>query len=326
MKTAVMGTGAMACLLGGRMIQGGNDVVFVSNWKENIEVLNKKGLCIIDGNTGQEEHISVRACSSADDALYILGGKPDVILIMCKGPQTEKTTYNALPLADEGTLFLSLQNGLGNDEIIAAIAGSHRVFYGSASIAALIPEPGAVRDNTNRNRSPLISVLPCDAMMDERLGRISELCSSMGYSVLVGPGAEKNIWNKLAINCCANAISAVTRLQNGVYSENENGQSLIARICEEVAAVGIARGIDTSAEALNAYCRKTFHGQMHLSSTLQDVLHHRPTEIDFISGAIVKEGKKYGIPTPVCETMYELVKCISDNYEKMQGVEINSYM
>lgn len=312
MKIVVMGTGVMACLFGGRMCEAGHDVWLVSNWKEQIEKISKDGL-IVSEKDKEDKLFHPHAIYKADEV--VADGKyPDLVLISSKGYQTAKTTINALPAIGSATLVLTLQNGMGNGETIAEKVPEDRVFQGAASVAADMVEYGHVADNTNRNRSPLINIMPFNRQDSDKCQVIEKLFTAMGYSTMVAAAAEKNIWKKLAMNSSGNAIAAISQLANFVYANDMDGFILLSQLCAEVCAVANAKGIPLDYYETRAFIHKTYYNQHHYVSTCQDVHNERATEIDTINGVIVREGKALGIPTPVNETVYHMVRLISNHY------------
>ena len=313
MKIAIMGTGAMACLFGSRMIQSGNEVWLVSGWKEQVEAIEKNGLVL-----REKEHDDVvlhpHVTLHAEDAVANGAAYPDLVMISSKGYQTKRTITNAMPAIGPETRVLTLQNGMGNADIIAQFVPAEHVFFGAASIAADAPALGIVCDTTNRNRSPLISITPFTRQDDPFCKTLGALFTSMGYSTDASVAAEKFVWKKLCLNSCGNALAGITQLSNHIYANDQDGFVLLNHICKECCAVANAEGIALDYDELRAFVQATYYNQHHYVSMCQDIHNKRPTEIDTINGIIVREGRRFGIPTPVNETMVHLVHMISNHY------------
>ena len=313
MKIAIMGTGTMACLFGGRMIQNGHDVWLVSGWKEQVEKIGADGLIL--SQEGQENvvlhpHVTLSAEEVVADGVY-----PELVMISSKTYQTARTVRNALPLIGEKTRVLTLQNGMGSAEIIAEKVPVSRVFFGAASVAADSHGLGHVKDTTNRNRTPLISIIPMSRQEDPFCAVLESLFTSLGYSTDASVGAEIFVWKKLCLNSCGNALAGITQLSNHIYSNDQDAFILINQICAECCAVAQARGIPLNYDETRAYVHATYYNQRHYVSMCQDIHNRRKTEIDAINGTIVREGRALGIPTPVNETMMHLVRVITNHYE-----------
>ena len=315
MKIVIMGTGAMACLFGARMSEQGNEVWLISGWKEHVSQIVQNGLTVQEKDKPSFT-VYPRAGLNAAEVLAGDAAYPELVLISSKGYQTDAAVQKALNIIGPDTCVLTLQNGIGNADIIAQYVPEDRVFWGSASVAADLLELGVVKDATNRNRSPLISIMPYNKSADERTIHIGNLFQSLGYDTKASCDAELNIWKKLTINACANAVASISQLPNYIYSNDPDGLILLKQICAEVCAVAQAKGIKADCDEFSAYVYKTLHNQNHYVSMCQDVHNKRQTEIESINGAIVKEGQKLGVPTPINETLLHLVKIISNHYDE----------
>lgn len=313
MKIAIMGTGTMACLFGCRMIQQGHEVWLVSGWKEQVEKIAADGLILTQAGHDDvilHPHVALDAADAVADGVY-----PALVMISSKGYQTAYTMGRAMPLVGPESRVLTLQNGMGNAETIAQFVPQDRVFFGAASVAADAPELGHVKDTTNRNRSPLISISPLSRQDDPFCVTLGELFTSMGYSTDASVAAEKFVWKKLCLNSCGNALAGITQLSNHIYSNDQDAFILLNQICAECCAVAQAKGIPLDYDETRAYIHATYYNQKHYVSMCQDIHNKRKTEIDTINGTIVREGRALGIPTPVNETLLHLVRIITNHYD-----------
>lgn len=322
MKIAIMGTGAMACLFGSRMVLSGHEVWMVSGWEAQVEQIRRNGLVLSED--GQETLVvHPRVTLRAGDVVAGGAKAPELVLISCKGYQTARTIQNALELIGPETRVLTLQNGMGNAEIIAGYVPEDRLFFGAASVGADLRELGHIKDTTNRNRSPLIGMIPYTRKPDAFCTVLGKLFESLGYGTDASVSAEPFVWKKLCINCCANAIGGISQLENSVFSNDPDGFLLISHACAEVCAVAKARGIDLPYEDTRAYLHFNFYNQSRHVSMCQDIHNRRPTEIDSINGAVVRMAREAGIPVPVNETLLHLVRLISRNYDSQWPPYIN---
>jgi 2-dehydropantoate 2-reductase len=144
-----------------------------------------------------------------------------------------------------------------------------------------------------------------------RLGWLIELLRKAGYEVEVAEDIESLIWGKLAINAGINPLTALLRMPNGELLARPHTQALMKAAAEETALVAAAKGVELPyAEPGNAVAEVARRTANNRSSMLQDVSRNAPTEIDAICGAVVKEGERLGIPTPVNWTLWYLVRSI----------------
>ncbi|MGD9161689.1 MAG: ketopantoate reductase C-terminal domain-containing protein, partial [Desulfobacteraceae bacterium] len=152
--------------------------------------------------------------------------------------------------------------------------------------------------------------------------RLEELVAAFkksGFSTSSADNVDELIWSKLIVNVGINALTAITGLKNGRLPEYEGSLAIIKEAVTEAVAVSKAKNInlafDNPLEKVLEVCRNTAG---NIASMLQDVINKRPTEVDFINGAICKQGEKEGIPTPVNRILTDLVKTIQESYHERQ--------
>src|SRR4030043_744614 len=137
MKTVIMGAGAMGSLFGGLLALGGEEVWLVDIWKEHIDTIRSKGL-VLEEN-GKAQPVPIHATTEVASV-----GKADLVLIFVKTYHTEKAVSNAQALQKESTVFLTLQNGLGNEEIICQHIDRKKVLLGVTGQGATLLGPGHI--------------------------------------------------------------------------------------------------------------------------------------------------------------------------------------
>ena len=304
MKIAIIGAGAMGSLYGARLSQGGEDVWLLDTWPENVAVLRERGLTI--AGEGGSETVSVKAATKAEEV-----GEADLILVFVKSHATRDAALAALSMLKTDTMVLTLQNGLGNAEQIAAVVGADRVVVGTTAMGAIMYGPGHIVDGGKG----VTHIGKFTGSATRRLYEIAAVFSRSGVYTIVDANVEALRWAKLTINAGLNAISAVTGLTNGQLAAYPETQELMIRAVAEAECVAKARGVtlppgDRQAEVL-AIARATKDNK---SSMLQDVLKRRRTEIEAINGAIVSEGMRLGVPTPINDALTLMVKALERSY------------
>ena len=304
MKIAIIGAGAMGSLYGARLTQGGEDVWLLDTWPENVTVLRERGLTI--AGEGGSEMVAVQAATSAEEI-----GEADLILLFVKSHATRDAALAALSMLKSDTMVLTLQNGLGNAEQIAAVVGADRVVVGTTAMGAIMAGPGHIIDGGKG----VTHIGKLTGSATRRLYEIAAVFSRSGLYTIVDANVESLRWVKLTINAGLNALSAVTGLTNGQLAAYPETQELMMRAVAEAECVAQARGVtlppgDRQAEVL-AIARATKDNK---SSMLQDVLKRRRTEIEAINGAIVSEGMRLGVPTPINDALTLMVKALERTY------------
>jgi len=298
MNILIIGTGALATLFAARLTEAGHNITMLGTWQEGLSALRANGARLIDSN-GNEKLYRVHA---TDDPRDCAGVKHVIVLV--KAWQTERATNQLKKcLADDG-LVLTLQNGLGNYEVLAQVLGENRVALGIITAGATLLEAGLVREagagtiSIGRNQA----ISPIEAAL-----------LSAKFNVQIVEDAHSLLWGKLVINAAINPLTALLRVTNGGLLDRPSTRGLMGRLAQEVALVAQAEHINLPfadpVAAAEQVARKTAANR---SSMLQDVLRGAPTEIDAICGAVAATAQKHGIDTPVNWTCWQLVKALQE--------------
>jgi 2-dehydropantoate 2-reductase len=295
-KIAVVGAGAVGGYFGGLLARAGAPVVMIGR-PAFVDGVKKNGL-FLDTLRFQE---SVRVQASAD----LSSARGAEIVLFCVKTTDNAATARALaPLLGPNALVLSLQNGVDNVEQIRAAAGIEAlpmVVY----VAASVPEPGRVR---HVGRGDLI-VGP----ENEKTKRIAALFSRAGVPCRISENIEGELWTKLTWNCALNAVSALGRAKYGLIAGSADAWKVVETAVYEVLAVARAAkihppGLQDPKTALAGALKIATQMAEALSSTAQDLNRSKHTEIDSLNGFISRRGSELGVPTPVNQAMYALVK------------------
>lgn len=314
MKIAIMGAGAMGCMFGAKYVRSGQDVCLVDGWKDHVDKMQKDGLNV--ERKGETYNVKIKAVMEVQEAVDYFGGAAELVMIFCKGMQTDEMIRRSLPLINEETCVLTLQNGIGNPEIIGKYVDHDRVLFGAASAGSVLLGPGSIRDTTS-DRPVLIHIMPLSRVMNDRCREVADVITKAGMGTEAELGTEQFVWEKLSLNCCVNATSVMTHMCLKDMTNDPNGKILFDHIVREVVNVALAKGVDTSYEHLREFVQLAGSKSEHYPSMLQDARNKRPLELDTITGAIVSEGRRLGIETPVNETILLITSMISDNYDKL---------
>lgn len=306
MKIVIVGAGAMGSLFAYFLSKTGEEVWFLDKYQERVDKLIRDGL-IVEGISGDH----VVHLNQTTDAADI--GKADIIILCVKAYDTETATKDALPLVGPNTCFLTLQNGSGNIAIISGIVGKNRVVGGTTSQGATVLGLGHIRHAGVGETT----IGELDGRPSKRINTISDVFNSAGIETRITDDVEGLIWSKLLINVGINALTAVLRLRNGELVKHERAREILRASVEEAVSILKGKGInlayDDPIKKVEDVCRAT---ATNISSMLQDVLRAKKTEIDYINGAIVDEGKKLGVPVPINKTLTNLVRTIEMSYEE----------
>jgi len=286
MRIYLFGTGAMSCLFAARLARA-VQVTVLGTWAEAITAIRDRGILFEDSR----ESRTVRV-----DAEFLGTKLPlsNLAIVLVKSWQTAQVAPWLGQYLDPEGPAISLQNGLGNLELLGP-----RAFPGSTAEGATLLGPGHVRSG---GAGPTYMVAPEWAVA---------LFRSAGFECYRCDPAEADslLWGKLAVSCGINALTALLRVPNGELLNRPNVTDLMVRAATECAVIARAKGIQLpfpdAAARVKEVAEKTAANQ---SSMLQDVLRGARTECDAINGAIVAEGRRLGIPTPVNDILWQLVQ------------------
>jgi len=293
-KILVIGTGSMACLFAARLVAAGVSVTMLGSWKNGLDALRIYGVRCLD-SAGRINSYPVRVIHDPVDC-----PNTRYALVLVKSWGTQRAARHlARCLAPDG-LAITLQNGLGNLEILAAELGDGRVASGVTTYGANLLEPGLVRP-AGEGQITIIDKSGTQV--------IASMLQTAGFQVNITKDARSLIWGKLLINAAINPLTALLEVPNGKLLEIEQTLKLMRTIIDETLQVAQANRVQIPYpdpyKIVEDVARRT---SLNRSSMLQDILRGTPTEIDSINGAIVKVGRECHVPAPVNFTLWQLVK------------------
>lgn len=308
MKIVIVGPGAMGCLLANFLSKGKDEVWFLDKNRERAAKIHRNGISI-EGISGYWQ-TPIKATVDTKEI-----GQADLIIICVKSYDTKEATIQAKPIMGENTLILTLQNGIGNVEVISEIVGAEKVLAGVTNLGATLLEDGKVR-HAGHGETIIGRI---DGKIPVEMRSIREIFNSTGLKMRISRDIKGLLWSKLIINSGINALTAITRLNNGRLVEFEGTRKILRDAVTEAAKIAKRKRIkliyDDPLAKVEAVCEAT---ATNVSSMLQDVLRKKRTEIDFINGVIVRLGQELGIPVPVNSILVELVKTIESSYEEFR--------
>ena len=305
MRVVVIGAGAIGSTYAWYLAHAGHDVAVVDVRADHVEAIARHGLVaeLPDGElvAPVEAAVDARALAPAD-----------LVLVATKAFATEAAGRAALPLVRDGTLVATVQNGIGNDGVLASILGPRLVLPGTTTVAAEPAGPGRVRVGASTATGASATVLgpPCDA--PELLPRVEELCTGLtaaGLPAEAVPDGRTAVWRKLAFAGSMAPVSAVLGLT--VAETLATARPLVERLIDEIVAVAHACGAGLDGDETRAAALATFASiGPHRTSMAVDVAAGRPTEIDAMCLEVRRLGRQHGVATPVNDVVGELVRAL----------------
>lgn len=241
-----------------------------------------------------------------------LPSPPDLVLICVKSYKTKEACQTIKPRLTPETVVVSLQNGVGNIEILEEIFGRERVLGGVTAEGATLLGIGMIRHAGQGE-----TIIGPKGSPHSPVKKIIDAFNRAGFKTRSVDNVSDLIWGKLIINVGINALTAITRLKNGRLPQLSGTRLIMEEAIKEAVAVVAAKNIQLPyPDPLGRVMEVCEATAGNMASMLQDVLKERMTEIDFINGAIVREGRSRGIPTPVNLTLTSLVQTIQETYQE----------
>lgn len=290
----------MGQLFGARLIAAGNDVIFTDVSQFTIHALNEQGITVQSEDTQIE--VSATAGLAADFTQPV-----DLVMVFTKGFHTAAAVDSVKHLFHDGTLGLSLQNGLGNEKPLLEELGTERTLVGITDFPAdrvgstFIASAGS-------GRVVLGDAFPT-GQVSTAAKAIAEAFDAAGLNAVPHPNVQIPVWEKLIFNTVLNTIGGATGLTVGKTGRVDSARRLAEAVLEEAFAVVRACGIDVSENSIRSSIESAIvsHAE-HKTSMTVDVETNIRTEIDTIGGAVESAGREAGISTPILSTLCEVVR------------------
>ncbi|NIE64590.1 ketopantoate reductase family protein [Burkholderia sp. Ax-1719] len=313
MKIAILGAGALGCAIGATLTEGGHETWLIDRSPAHVDAMRTHGLRVDDARGTRQ--VRVRATTEPSEA-----GEADVVIVLVKSFHTDAAIRGALALVGPQTVVLSLQNGLGHEDILADAVGRERVLAGKTYVGGVLRGAGHIESGVV-GKHTIIGEL--DGRVTERAKRIAGAFSRAGLQTQVSDNIVGTMWDKLLVNVATGALTGITSLTYGqLYDEPLLKAASLAAVSEAIAAAQAA-GVTLSmtdpeqawtlaAEGLPAAFK---------TSMLQSLEKGSVTEIDFINGSVVRWGARHGVPTPVNATLVACIKGIERAMADRQKAE-----
>ncbi len=300
MKIGIIGAGAMGSLFGA-MLSKASEVYLVDINKEHVEAIRTKGL-VVRNMDGSKSVFDVFATSRHEE----LPGKMDLAVVFTKSYHTRDAAETARAVLDRSGVALTLQNGVGNLEILRDVLGEENAVAGVTSHGGDFTGPGEVRHAGKG--STHIAGLPSKTKL---LQDVVRTFNAAGIETGLSDDVESLVWGKLIVNVGINALTAIFRVRNGVIGAapecSRIMEQAVAEAVEVARALGVKLPYDDPLAQVQKVCEATAANR---ASMLQDILKGAGTEIGAINGAIAKRGEALGIGTPVNLLLTQIVEAL----------------
>ena len=297
MKFAVFGTGGVGGYFGGRLAQAGHDVTFIARGR-HLAAIKENGLRV---ESGLGDFI-IKPASATDNPASI--GPVDVILVAVKAWDIPSAAESMKPMIGENTLVIPLENGVDAVDLLSASLGREHILGGLCRISSFISAPGLIK---HIGVQPSIAFGELDNRKSDRVERILRVFQDVpGLTAEIPDDIHKAIWQKFIFIVAVSGVGAVTRQPIGKYRSVPETREIIIKALEEVVQVGKARGIsldDNTAETILVNVIDNI-SEGTIASMQKDIMEGRPSELEAQTGAVVRMGKRLGVPTPINDFLY----------------------
>lgn len=301
MKVAVVGAGAMGSLYGSMFHDAGNDVRFVDVNQAIVDAINADG-AVITRRDGKVDTYRIPATSAPTSA----DGVVDLVLFQVKGFATAAATGTVRSIVGPETIILSLQNGLGNEDVLRAAYPANPLLLGISVHSVAMTAPGRYLHTGTRSTSLGPSREEWYPLAERVVGALER----SGYETHLEHEADirREIFAKWVLNCGSLPTFAITGLATDVVNQHEIVLQVADALTREACELAALEGVVLDPDERTAFNRGLFASAGGKASMLQDVEAGRRTEIDTISGAAVRLADKHGHPAPLNRTLFALVK------------------
>ena len=303
LKVCIIGCGAVGSLFAAHLAHKGEAEVWAYDvWKDHIDAINKNGLRI---SGGAEFTAKLRATSNAADL-----PRCDYGIVATKAIHTQGAIAQAARAFDENSAVCSVQNGVGNEEIIAEHV--KYVMRGTTFPAGHPIAAGHIGFDI-KGDTWIGPFEPSNTSM-AKVEELADLITRSGMNVIALKDARGAQWTKLIFNAATNPVGALTQLHHGAATRFAPTGQLFNDMIAEGEAVAKALGIELHSDPRALVQKGANAPGKHKASMFQDTSAKRQTEVDFMNGAIVQWGEKCGVPTPLNKAVWELVKGLEHSW------------
>jgi 2-dehydropantoate 2-reductase len=299
MKIAVYGAGAVGGYLGAKLADGGSDVTLIARGA-HLEALRSDGLTLM---TPAGERATTRIRAEAEPAEV---GPVDVVLFLVKSYDTDAGATRIAPLMGPGTSVVSLQNGVDNEDRLAAVVGRDRVLGGSAYILVSVVEPGVIRVG----RAPKIVIGELDpGPPSERVVALVDAMQAAGIDAHADADVRRVKWEKYVLLVAFSAVTATTQLTIGDVRASTAATEMLRAVMTEAWTVGRALGVPLGDDLVDRqFAMVMAQKDTEATSLRHDLITGHRMELDALQGTLRRLGREVGVPTPWTDAAFAILE------------------
>ena len=310
----IIGLGPVGTILAAHLAKGGANVVVEDIAKELLVKVRKDGLRV-SGISKLSARVDKVVGSLAELAEF----EPNIVFVATKACFLKSVLAELKPVCTPKMRFVSFQNGLDSECLIAETLGIKTAYRVVINYAGNLDGPGDVRMNWFQPPNYIGAFQKGLYRTDETTKYIASMMTACGLATEEASDIKRHVWQKTILNSALCSVCALTGQTMKEAMEFEFSRGLSVKVLEEGLAVAKADGYDFGEDALDRFTSYLEKGGAHKPSMLVDVENKRPTEVDFVSGAIVSYGERYGVQAPVNDVLTKLLKSSENTYLRRRG-------
>ena len=311
MRILVYGAGAVGQAVGAMLAETGEHEVDLIVRERYRRSLGKKGITVT-GIFGDHK-AEPGTLGLFADTKKLTGRVYDYVLITTKTYDTTAALDTLETFDDQSFIAVSMQNGCGNLEIIADRLGVGRALAARVITGFEIDKPGTVRITVHADDIHIGG--PIEGQVSRDAVKLAKALNDVRLPCVATSRIAMDLHAKLLYNCALNPLGAILGVTYGALGANPNAREIMNAVITEVYAVMAALGIETLWPTPEDYCAYFYEKQVpatadHRPSMLQDLKAGKATEIEALTGYVATTGRRHGIPTPVCDTLSNIVRSL----------------
>ena len=301
MRIAVIGAGAMGSIYGGHLSLH-NDVYLIDTNQTVVDHINQNGLILQEDGKDVTYHPTAVTSTQGIEPV-------DLVILFVKSLFSKAALSNNQGIIGPNTYLMTLQNGSGHEDILAEFAPESRIIIGTTEDNGAVLGLGHVRRGGSGKTN--IGMLTEDK--ENFLAKLKECLDSCGFQGNIHENIRQLIWNKLFTNVSLSAVTGVLQVPMGFIAGNEHAWAITKQLVHEAVAVAHGLGLEADEEDITEKVRQTSLGSPEgITSICADLRDGRKTEVNTISGSVVRASKKCGVPAPTHEMIVELVHAMEE--------------
>lgn len=299
MRIAVIGAGAMGMLFGGYLSRA-HDVRLLDLNETRVDAVNREGIIIREADGAVEQYRPAASLSGTWD------GPADLVILFVKSLYSETALSMNHALLENTGHVLTLQNGAGHEAILEKHVPRDKILIGTTQHNSLL-----VSDVEIRHGGAGVTCIGAPWATGRNIGFVANAFRACGLETEITADAQRAVWQKLLLNATASALTAVLQVPLGFLVENGDAWVLMGKLVHEAVAVANAAGMGFDAEAVLSDIRGVMErAKGGYTSIYADVRDGRRTEVDMITGTVVRAGAQHGVPTPQLSAMVSLIHAL----------------